>query len=59
MVPVQQARDMYKRAGVSANIQVYKREGHHIGEVEHIKDALGRERDCYERALKLKGLNAI
>ena len=59
MVPVEQARDMYKQAGVNADIQVYKGEGHHIGEAKHIKDALGRERDCYERALKLKGLTAI
>ena len=59
MVPVEQARCMYKDAGVCADIQIYLREGHHFGEDEHIKDALRRERDCYERALKLKGLTAI
>ena len=59
VVPVEQAQDMYELAGVSADIQVYKREGHHIGEADHIKDAVRREKDCYERALKLKGVAAV
>lgn len=59
MVPVKQARDMYNGAGVCADIQIYKGEGHHIGEADHMKDALRRERDCYERALKLKGFTVI
>jgi hypothetical protein len=50
---------MYKGAGKYAQIQIYLREGHHFGEDEHIKDALRKERDCYESALRLKGLTAI
>lgn len=59
MVPFEQAQKMYKSAGVTADLQLYPREGHHFGEEEHIKDALWRERDCYERTLKLKDSDAI
>jgi len=59
VVNVKQARDMYKGTGITADIEIYEGEHHHFGQDEHIKDALRRERDCYERALKLKGVNPI
>lgn len=59
VVPFKQAQDMYKGAGVSADIQLYPGEGHHFGQEKHIKDALWRERAWYERTLKLKDSTAV